>query len=175
MLYRSVLRVSDTQQGVELLDCSGDQLKKDVLDWAEAFIVVYSITDRKSLETSEEALKSIDKDRAGIPLLLCANKGDLDHQRAVTRDDGDALAISYSARFAEVSAAEDYNSVSGNFDALLKDVRVRRGVSPPRYRRMSPKLLRTLLTRQSSSDRPTELIVLDKSLTLGDLTSSTAL
>ena len=168
MLYRSMLRVGGSMQEVELLDCSsGEDLKAEVLSWADAFIITYSITDMTSLPVAETLLQKLlqQSPTPPPPVLLCGNKVDLDHQRMVAKHSGVALCAAYGARFAEVSAAEDFGpstSVSIAFEALLKEVRDRREAALP-PRRMSPRVLRTLLTRQSCGLRPTQLIVLESS------------
>ena len=163
MLYRSVLTVSGSPHNVELLDVSGERLQDEVVDWAEAFIIVYSITDDKSLITSKETLDIITSKRPDVPVLLAGNKSDLGHHRQVFAHEAKQLAQNYEAKHTEVSAAEDCDSVSAAFDLFLKDVKVYRNKASPRYRKLSPtKLIGSLVCRYSTVQTSTKLIVLDK-------------
>jgi len=67
-------------------------------------IVVYDVTDASSFEHVEQWISDI-KEKAGSQVLLglLANKIDLEH-RAVSTEDGEALAKKHGAVFAEVSS-----------------------------------------------------------------------
>ncbi|KAF2355498.1 Small GTP-binding protein domain [Trinorchestia longiramus] len=163
MLYRSVLSVSSTPQNVELLDCSGKELKEEVIQWAEAFIIVYSTTDKDSLDEAKATLQKIASRRPEAPVMLSGNKSDLGHQRQVTESEGKCLALNHDAKFSEVSAAEDFDSVSVAFNSFLKDIKVHRSKSSPRYRKLSPtKLLSSFMCRYNYTQPSSELIILNK-------------
>ena len=55
------------------------------MQWADACVVVYSITDKQSFEYAVEALENFQKLRPGsaVPVTLLANKADLEHLREV--------------------------------------------------------------------------------------------
>lgn len=54
------------------------------VQWADACLVVYAITDRKSFLHAAETLAALHKVRQGAgPLALLANKADLEHLREV--------------------------------------------------------------------------------------------
>lgn len=59
--------------------------EKDYLQWANAFIVVYSITDHNSFEVAQKYLDIIsqqqDASKTDIPLALVGNKLDLERYR----------------------------------------------------------------------------------------------
>ncbi|KAA0193873.1 hypothetical protein HAZT_HAZT003113 [Hyalella azteca] len=162
MLYRSVLSLSGSPQNVELLDCSGKDLKDEVLQWAEAFIVVYSITDKSSLDEGKSTLQKISSSRLEVPVMLAGNKSDLGHQRQVSEAEGKSAAQIHEAKFSEVSAADDCDSVSVSFNSFLKEVKIHRSKFSPRYRKLSPtKLLNSLMCRYNTH-HSTELIILNK-------------
>ena len=56
------------------------------VQWADACVVVYSITDKMSFEYAVEALENFQKLRpgSGVPVTLLANKADLEHLREVS-------------------------------------------------------------------------------------------
>jgi Ras-related and estrogen-regulated growth inhibitor-like protein len=55
------------------------------VQWADACVVVYSITDKQSFEYAVEALENFQKLRpiSAVPVTLLANKADLEHLREV--------------------------------------------------------------------------------------------
>lgn len=164
MLYRSVLTVSGSPQNVDLLDCSGQDLKDEAVQWAEAFVVVYSITDKSSLLLATAALQTLACKRPNAPAMMCGNKSDLGHQRQVTESEGKLVSQSHEAKFMEVSAAEDSDSVNNALSSFLTDVKVHRCKASPRYRKLSPtKLISSLVCRYSVTQHSTQLIVLGKS------------
>lgn len=60
MLYKSVLQVDGSSQAVEIMDTSAsccDEASDAHLQWAEAFVVVYSITDKQSYEWAASTLQ----------------------------------------------------------------------------------------------------------------------
>jgi small GTP-binding protein len=79
---------------------------------AQAFILVYSITDPSSfqeIETiHEQLLRSVDSD--SVPLVLVGNKCDLEDERGVSKDEGEKLAKELGGcNFFESSAKERIN------------------------------------------------------------------
>ncbi|XP_015462651.2 ras-related and estrogen-regulated growth inhibitor-like protein isoform X3 [Astyanax mexicanus] len=98
------------------------------LQWADGFVLVYSICDRASFNTIGKLLQSIKatKDYAGlqnVPIVIVGNKRDLHHRRTVLSEEGRLLALSADCQFYEVSAAENYHSVLMVFHGLVNRVR----------------------------------------------------
>jgi GTPase SAR1 family protein len=52
----------------------------------DAFIVVYSITDKSSFQTAIDLLKSVRISENNRPMILVGNKSDLVRKRAVNRE-----------------------------------------------------------------------------------------
>lgn len=52
----------------------------------DAFIVVYSITDKSSFQTAIDLLKSVRVSENNRPTILVGNKSDLVRKRAVNRE-----------------------------------------------------------------------------------------
>lgn len=103
------------------------------LQWADGFILVYSICDRASFNNVSKLLQSIRaiKDYAGlekVPVVIVGNKRDLHHRRTVLSEEGRLLALSADCQFYEVSAAENYHSVLVVFHGLVNRIRESRSV-----------------------------------------------
>uniref|UniRef100_A0A3Q3J2H0 small monomeric GTPase n=1 Tax=Monopterus albus TaxID=43700 RepID=A0A3Q3J2H0_MONAL len=74
-------------------------LSEKKAQWADAYILVYSICDRASFNVG--------------------NKRDLPHRRTVLSEEGRLLALNTDCHFYEVSAAENYHSVLMVFHGLV--------------------------------------------------------
>lgn len=61
MLYKCVLQVDGTPQPVEIMDTSAscDESSDAHLQWAEAFVVVYSVTDKESYRWAASTIEVI--------------------------------------------------------------------------------------------------------------------
>lgn len=57
----------------------------------------------------------------GLPVLLLANKKDLEHAREVSTEEGIKLAKETEVHFAEVSAAEGFAEVADAFRSVIAD------------------------------------------------------
>ncbi|KAI1888710.1 hypothetical protein AGOR_G00171530 [Albula goreensis] len=97
------------------------------LQWADAVVLVYSVTDCRSFEMIgrlHERLRALHPDPS-VPVVLLANKADLLHLRQVEPQRGPLLAAALGCTFCEVSASENYNGVHTAFRLLCK------GLTPP--------------------------------------------
>lgn len=115
------IQVQDTP-GVELTD-NGVSLPDHVtcsIQWADAVVLVYSVTDRRSFDLIDHLHQLVV--RAGSanmpPVILLANKVDLLHLRRVDSQQGPLLAGTLGCSFYEVSASEDYSQVHRAFHRL---------------------------------------------------------
>lgn len=91
----------------------------------DGFFCVFSIDDRSSFEALKQYHEHICRvtDREDMPLLLVANKTDLEDQRKVTKEEAMELAKSWGASCAymETSAKEDH-AVQDAFEALARRI-----------------------------------------------------
>ncbi|KAK6320205.1 hypothetical protein J4Q44_G00093120 [Coregonus suidteri] len=95
------------------------------VQWADGFVLVYSICDRASFNSVTKLIQSI-KDYPGmdkVPIVIVGNKRDLNHRRTVLSEEGRMLALTTDCQFYEVSAAENYHSVLMVFHGLIDRVR----------------------------------------------------
>ena len=90
----------------------------------EGFVIMYSITDRQSFREASLAKKQIERVRRSedIPMVLVANKIDLESKREVTTEEGQALAQEFDCPFFETSAALRH-FVDDVFHTLVRRIR----------------------------------------------------
>ncbi|XP_024114368.1 ras-like protein family member 11B [Oryzias melastigma] len=100
------------------------------LQWADGMILVYDICDRGSFEAVRQQLQLIRRSRkpASCPVVIVANKRDLQHRRRVSGEEGRLLALTQCCCFFEVSAAETYHGVLLVFHRMVDLVRETRAL-----------------------------------------------
>lgn len=89
------------------------------LHWADGFLLVYSITDRRSFNYVRRVKQLLPGD---TPLALVGNKGDMVHLRQVSTEEGEILAKDYDCWFSELTAAEQVSQVAEAFHELCREV-----------------------------------------------------
>lgn len=134
---------------LDILDTAGqvefNAMRDQYMRCGEGFIICYSVTDRHSFQVLEclreesggndlrcplqeavEYKKLINKVRASedIPIVLIGNKFDLQHQRKVTLEEGQALAQQFGCPFFETSAALRH-FVDDAFHTLIREIRAK--------------------------------------------------
>uniref|UniRef100_A0A336KVV4 small monomeric GTPase n=1 Tax=Culicoides sonorensis TaxID=179676 RepID=A0A336KVV4_CULSO len=158
LLYKQTVVLDTGLLDVEIVDISAetdDDFPMEQILWADACLIVYSITDRNSFEYAARALAEIRQLQSQPIAYLIANKADLDHLRQVPEKDGASLAASYSIGFCEVSCAENTPSLYKAFERLLLESRTR----PVKPRKFSvSKMIGTLIGNNSVSARQLSLI-----------------
>ena len=77
----------------------------------EGFILVYSVTEKRSFQEIRTFKEMIDRVRnyETVPMVIAGNKSDLDHKRQVSTQEGAAMAKEFGCPFHETSAALRYN------------------------------------------------------------------
>ncbi|KAG9489157.1 hypothetical protein GDO78_005253 [Eleutherodactylus coqui] len=98
------------------------------IQWADGFVLVYSISDRASFNIICQTIQLIkaSKDCLGpekLPIVIVGNKRDLHHLRTVSSEEGRLLALSMDCDFYEVSAAEAYHGVLMVFHGLVDKIK----------------------------------------------------
>ena len=77
---------------------------------AHAIVIVFDITDRDSFDHVKIWMQDIDKfAKQGVMRILVGNKCDLEHQRAVTKEEGNEMALKYGIKYLETSAKDTIN------------------------------------------------------------------
>lgn len=96
------------------------------IQWADALVMVYSVTDCRSFDLIGQLHQLVSRARTdrstGVPIILVSNKADLLHVRRVDAQEGPLLASALGCSFYEVSASEDYSQVHGAFHRLCVDL-----------------------------------------------------
>ncbi|XP_066110999.1 ras-like protein family member 11A isoform X1 [Saccopteryx bilineata] len=112
-----------------------DSLSKFV-QWAEGFLLVYSITDYGSYQSIRPLYQHIRKVHpdSKAPVVIVGNKRDLLHARQVQTDDGVQLANELGSLFIEISTSENYEDVCDVFQHLCKEVSKLHSLSGERRR-----------------------------------------
>jgi GTPase KRas protein len=119
--YRKAVEIDGQVERLDILDTAGQEEYNSMRDmWyqsGEGFLLIYSITNRSTFEESDEVYKEIlmAKDpipEGGVPVVLVGNKCDLEKERDVTMEEGQAMAKAWSEEsggtvpFFEASAKE---------------------------------------------------------------------
>lgn len=129
-LYSREVQVDGEQVAIQVQDTPGVDVTGNCLSlpdhvtcsiqWADAVVLVYSVTDRRSFDLIDQLHQLIVRvGGANVPpVIVLANKADLLHMRRVEPQQGPQLAAALGCVFYEVSASEDYNQVHGAFQVL---------------------------------------------------------
>jgi GTPase KRas protein len=93
----------------------------------KGFLLVYSVT---SMGTLDEIIEFKDKicrikDSDRVPMVLVANKVDLERTREVTREEGERIALVWGVPYVEVSAKDRIN-IEEAFCILVREVMLER-------------------------------------------------
>ncbi|KAL8613700.1 hypothetical protein ACOMHN_029792 [Nucella lapillus] len=131
--YQTMFRYDDATLRVEIVDTAsnsdsdmlGDMQDSDKLGdmQADAFVIVYSITDRHSLKQAQDLMDTLlfTTPSLHVPILLLGNKSDLEPHRQVTSYDVTLLTHQYRCRHCEISVAESYSAVDRPMLDLFKE------------------------------------------------------
>ncbi|KAF2977425.1 hypothetical protein EK904_012950 [Melospiza melodia maxima] len=104
------------------------QRRSHCLQIGNAYIIVYSVTDRDSFESASELRIHLRRARQAedIPIILVGNKTDLVRCREVSEEEGQACAAVFDCKFIETSAVLQHN-VDELFEGVVRQIRLRQG------------------------------------------------
>ncbi|KFV59118.1 Ras-like family member 11B, partial [Tyto alba] len=148
-LYSRHIQVDGEMLAIQVQDTPGVQIHEHSLHcneqlnrcirWADALVIVFSITDYKSYELLSHLYHHIRQLHPGnaVPVVIVANKADLLHIKEVEPQHGLQLANMLGCTFYEVSVSENYNDVFNAFHLLCKEVSKQQTTSTPERRRTS--------------------------------------
>ncbi|NWI58401.1 DIRA2 protein, partial [Calyptomena viridis] len=132
--YRQVISCDKSICTLQITDTTGSHqfpaMQRLSISKGHAFILVYSITSRQSLEELKpiyEQICQIKGDIESIPMMLVGNKNDENQNREVDSSEGEAMAKKWKCAFMETSAKMNHN-VKELFQELL-NLEKRRTVS----------------------------------------------
>ena len=108
------------------------------LKWGDAFMLVYSITDRESFHEIPNIKCHLDelKKPRNLSYILVANKCDLECSRTVATEEGEKLALELGCAFFETSACDPSEDMGEIFHELCREVR-RKKINEGKSRRRS--------------------------------------
>jgi len=126
--YRKQCMVDDEVALLDVLDTAGQEeygaMREQYMRTGEGFLLVYSITSRNSFEEistfHQQILRVKDKDT--FPVIIVANKADLEYERQVGANEGRDLAKHFGCKFIETSAKQRTN-VDEAFSILVREIR----------------------------------------------------
>merc|ERR1711991_12392 len=127
--YKRHMVVDETQFLVDILDTAGQDdfspLRDSWIRESEGFLLIYSVTDRGSLEYLEGILTQIERTcegRKAVPIVLAGNKCDLVDRRVVSVQEGKMWAKTHGIdTFVEFSAKTRLN-VTETFESIVRSV-----------------------------------------------------
>ncbi|ORZ09479.1 ras-like protein 3 [Absidia repens] len=126
--YRKQCVIDGETALLDVLDTAGQEeysaMREQYMRNGEGFLLVYSITSRMSFEEITTFYQQICrvKDRDSFPMVLVANKSDLESDRQVSTQEGRDLAKEFGSEFIETSAKQRTN-VDEAFHDVVRDIR----------------------------------------------------
>lgn len=122
--YQTTYVSSEGPVKIDILDTSSQDCQAschDIYD-ADAFVVVYDVTDLESFSLARREVENIrSQNHLCAPVLLLGNKLDLNHARKIPLSDVDQVVEEHLCQFAEVSAAECHVTIVTRLQALISD------------------------------------------------------
>ncbi|XP_077434850.1 GTP-binding protein REM 1 isoform X2 [Vanacampus margaritifer] len=124
---KTTLVVMDTWTN-DKLDEEGRAVGEACLAHGSAYVIVYSVSDRRSFDAAAELRITLRRRRQAddVPIILVGNKSDLVRSREVALQEGRACAVVFDCKFIETSASLQHN-VSELFEGVVRQIRLRRG------------------------------------------------
>lgn len=135
--YRKQTVVDGSVCHIEIVDTAGQEEYSTLRDqWVregQGFILVYSITERRSFERIETFRQALLRAKTRTPplFILVGNKDDQTYERQVLKAEGESLAAQWGCEFMETSARTGHN-IDKLFIHLIRSLReVRDGAELP--------------------------------------------
>jgi len=126
--YKKQCIIDDEVALLDILDTAGQEeygaMREQYMRTGEGFLLVYSITSRNSFEeisTFHQLILRV-KDQDTFPVIVVANKCDLEYERQVGMNEGRDLAKHFGCKFIETSAKQRIN-VDEAFTNLVREIR----------------------------------------------------
>merc|ERR1712038_1217248 len=126
--YTKQCVIDDTVAKLDILDTAGQEefsaMREQYMRSGEGFLLVFSLADRTSYEEIYKFHKQVlrVKDRDEFPMLIVANKADLEKNRQVSRPECENMAKQLKTPFIECSAKNRMN-VDQAFYELVRLIR----------------------------------------------------
>uniref|UniRef100_U3IZ06 GTP-binding protein n=1 Tax=Anas platyrhynchos platyrhynchos TaxID=8840 RepID=U3IZ06_ANAPP len=136
--YDRSIVVDGEEASLVVFDIWDQWLQNHCMKMGDAYIIVYSVTDKVSFEKASELRIQLRRARQteDIPIILVGNKSDLVRSREVSVDEGRACAVVFDCKFIETSAALHHN-VKDLFEGIVRQIRLRKDSKEDNARRMA--------------------------------------
>ncbi|XP_066504010.1 ras-related and estrogen-regulated growth inhibitor-like [Hoplias malabaricus] len=146
-IYRHEVTIGGEAVIFEILDTAGQEedalMVEEKIKWGDAFVIVYSVTDRCSFDEVMRLCFLVNHIHAAggrrsgepPPILIVANKKDLEFDRMVTPEDGETLSRGLKLPLREISVRDGWEETAAVFHALYSHVLQVLHSSPPSFRR----------------------------------------
>ncbi|MGH0119995.1 UNVERIFIED_CONTAM: hypothetical protein FKN15_061113 [Acipenser sinensis] len=140
--YNRSVVVDDEEASIVLYDIweqdNSSWLQDQCMKMGDAYIIVYSVTDKASFEKASELRIQLRRARQSedIPIILVGNKSDLVRSREVSVEEGRACAVVFDCKFIETSASLHHN-VQALFEGIVRQIRLRKDSKEDNARRMA--------------------------------------
>ncbi|KAG5839473.1 GTP-binding protein RAD-like isoform X1 [Anguilla anguilla] len=150
---RSVI-VDDEEASIILYDIweqdNSQWLREQCMRMGDAYIIVYSVTDKASFEKASELRIQLRRARQSenIPIILVGNKSDLVRSREVTVEEGRACAVVFDCKFIETSASLHHN-VRDLFEGIVRQIRLRKDSKEDNARRQANNKRRESISKKA--------------------------
>jgi len=135
--YRKQVVVDNKVCMLNIWDTAGQEefeaLQDGYIRQADGFVLVYSITDRKTFEKIESLFIKILRVKCsdGEPVVIVGNKSDLEDSREVSSLEEQQLASKLQCEFMETSAATKSN-VENAYATVVRSIRAARTKTKPK-------------------------------------------
>lgn len=143
--YMKQVEVDGVACTLDIMDTAGQEefgaLRDQYMKTGQGFLIVYSITTLTSFEAVTKfrnQILRVQEDRLDIPIILVGNKKDLEEDREVPTEDGQALSEKFGCDFLEASAKTNTN-VNEAFFRLVHRINKWREKHPQQAPKPKPK------------------------------------
>ncbi|KAJ3442452.1 ras-like protein rasb [Anaeramoeba flamelloides] len=122
--YRRQVKIDEEICLLDILDTAGQEeysaMRDSYMRSGEAFLIVYSVTDRNSfgeVAIFHEQITRV-KDSDDVPIIIVGNKSDLENERRISKGEGQDLAKTFGCPFFETSAKFRTNVDESFFESV---------------------------------------------------------
>ena len=110
--YKTFEKINGEDVEIEVLDTAGEEDYQNLLDmwisYADGFVLAFALNDKESFGIIEDRFNRIVNNKGkNCPIVLVANKSDLEKDRVITPNQVKNLATRLGIRFIESSAKEN--------------------------------------------------------------------
>ncbi|XP_020319645.1 ras-related and estrogen-regulated growth inhibitor [Oncorhynchus kisutch] len=164
-IYRHEMSIGGDVVHFEILDTAGQEedalLIEEKIKWGDGFVIVYSVTDRCSFDEVMRLCFLVNHIHSSSgarkcspeppPIVIVANKKDLEFDRMVSTEDGEGLSQGLKLPFHEISVRDGWEETAAVFSVLYGDVIQQLDTSPASFRRRAVSKLMEKIPRINSN------------------------